>query len=579
MDRPNLSSERSSESERPSADLPGTTRMMQQYLRIKGEHPDILVFYRMGDFYELFYDDAEKGARLLDITLTSRGVSAGTPVKMAGVPVHSVEQYLAKLVKLGESVAICEQIGDVATAKGPVDRQVTRIVTPGTLTDSSLLEDKADNILLALTRDKATIGLAWLSLASGTLRVAEIAPQNLQNELRRIAPAEVLVAEGVVRAGYFTTRLPAWHFDVESGKRKLLKQLGAGTLAGYGCEDLTLAIGACGALLEYAGKTQGQALAHVTAVTAERAGEYVRLDAATRRNLELTETLRGEPAPTLFSLLDECATGMGSRLLRLWLHHPLRDRARLDGRLEAVATLHDTDLHKILRGMSDVERITARVALRSVRPRGLPGPAESLKLLPELVAAIPHSSLLDELRADLALPGACVGLLEKALHIEPSARVIDGGVIADGHSADLDELRRLQTNAGDFLVALEVRERERTGIPNLKVAYNSVHGYYIEVSNAQAEKVPVDYRRRQTLKNAERYITPELKTFEDKALSARDRSLALEKSLYDALLDSLNEHVPQLQRIARALAQLDVLAAFGATATRRNYVRPQFVED
>src|SRR6266850_1354235 len=294
--------------------LDAHTPMMQQYLRIKGEHPDILVFYRMGDFYELFYDDAEKGARLLDITLTSRGLSAGAPVKMAGVPVHSVEQYLAKLVKLGESVAICEQIGDPALAKGPVDRQVTRIVTPGTLTDSSLLEDKADNILLALTRDKSTIGLAWLSLAGGTLRVAEIAPQALNNELRRIAPAEVLAAEGVVLDGYFVTRLPAWHFDVESGKRKLLKQLGAGTLAGYGCEDLTLAIGACGALLEYAGKTQGQALAHVTAVTAERAGEYVRLDAATRRNLELTETLRGEPAPTLFSLLDECATGMGSRL-------------------------------------------------------------------------------------------------------------------------------------------------------------------------------------------------------------------------------------------------------------------------
>ncbi|HYL25767.1 MAG TPA: DNA mismatch repair protein MutS, partial [Burkholderiales bacterium] len=282
--------------------LDAHTPMMQQYLRIKGEHPDILVFYRMGDFYELFYEDAEKGARLLDITLTSRGVSAGAPVKMAGVPVHSVEQYLARLVKLGESVAICEQVGDVASAKGPVDRQVTRIVTPGTLTDSALLDDKADNILLALTRDKASVGLAWLSLATGTLRVAEISPHNLQNELRRIAPAEVLVTDGVHLEGFFTTRLPAWQFDVESGKRRLLKQLGTASLAGYGCEDLTLAIGACGALLEYAGKTQGQALAHVTAVTAERAGEFVRLDAATRRNLELTETLRGEVAPTLFSL-------------------------------------------------------------------------------------------------------------------------------------------------------------------------------------------------------------------------------------------------------------------------------------
>jgi DNA mismatch repair protein MutS len=556
--------------------------MMQQYLRIKGEHPDILVFYRMGDFYELFYDDAEKGARLLDITLTARGFSAGAPVKMAGVPVHSVEQYLAKLVKLGESVAICEQIGDPALAKGPVDRQVTRIVTPGTLTDSSLLEDKADNILLALTRDKSTIGLAWLSLAGGTLRVAEIAPQNLQNELRRIAPAEVLVADGVVLDGYFLTRMPAWHFDVDSGKRRLLKQLGSASLAGYGCEDLTLAIGACGALLEYAGKTQGQALAHVTAVTAERAGEYVRLDAATRRNLELTETLRGEPSPTLFSLLDECATGMGSRLLRHWLHHPLRDREVLKRRHEAVACLLDTagDIHKVLRGFSDVERITARVALKSARPRELTGLRESLGLLGNLRAAVNQTpALLQQLTADLATPDDCITLLRKALKDDPAARIVDGGVIADGYSSELDELRGLQSNGGTFLAELETRERARTGIPNLKVAYNSVHGYYIEVSNAQATKVPTDYRRRQTLKNAERYITPELKTFEDKALSARDRALALEKSLYDALLESLNEHVPQLQRIARALAQLDVLGSFGATASKRNYVRPLFVEE
>src|SRR3954463_16738209 len=396
------------------------TPMMQQYLRIKGEHPDILVFYRMGDFYELFYDDAEKGARLLDITLTSRGSSAGVPIKMAGVPVHSVEQYLAKLVKLGESVAICEQVGDPALAKGPVDRQVTRIVTPGTLTDSSLLEDKADNILLALTRDKSTIGLAWLSLASGTLRIAEVAPQALANELRRIAPAEVLVADGVVLDGFFLTRVPAWHFDVEAGKKKLLKQLGAGTLAGFGVEDLTLAIGACGALLEYAGKTQGQALAHVGAVTAERAGEYVRLDAATRRNLEITETLRGEPAPTLFSLLDECATGMGSRLLRHWLHHPLREQAALAHRHESVEVLFEKhkDLQRILRRFADVERITARIALRSARPRELSGLRDSLGLLPQLRTTLDRGQspiLLAQLIADLATPAACIELLKKAL--------------------------------------------------------------------------------------------------------------------------------------------------------------------
>ena len=556
--------------------------MMQQYLRIKGEHPDILVFYRMGDFYELFYDDAEKASRLLDLTLTQRGASAGAPVKMAGVPVHSVEQYLAKLVKLGQSVAIAEQIGDPAAAKGPVDRQVTRIVTPGTLTDPALLEDKSENILLALSRDKSSVGLAWLSLASGTLRVAEIAPQALANELRRIDPAEVLVSDEAHLDGFFTTRLPPWQFDVESGKKRLLKQLGAATLAGFGCEDLTLAIGACGALLDYAGKTQGQALAHVTAVTAERAGEYVRLDAATRRNLELTETLRGEPAPTLFSLLDECASGMGSRLLRHWLHHPLRDRSALAARHESVACLekHGSSVQAVLKRVSDVERISARLALRSVRPRELSGLRDTLKLLPEVVSALPDlSTLLTQVRGDLATPTECLSLLRKTLKEEPGARVQDGGVIADGYSAELDELRGLQSNAGEFLVALEARERGRTGIPNLRVAYNSVHGYYIEVTNSHAEKIPPDYRRRQTLKNAERYITPELKAFEDKALSARDRALALEKSLYEALLESLQSHLPVLQKIAKALALADVLSGFSSTAVKRNYARPHFVDE
>jgi len=555
---------------------------MQQYLRIKAEHPDILLFYRMGDFYELFYDDAERAARLIDLTLTTRGQSAGAPVKMAGVPAHSVEQYLGKLVKLGESVAICEQVGDVATAKGPVERQVTRIVTPGTLTDSELLEDKADNILLALAADKSTVGLAWLSLAGGTLRVAEVAPQALANELRRISPAEILAAEGTDLPGCFVTRLAAWQFDAESGRKRLLEQLGAASLAGYGVEDFSLAIGACGALLDYARKTQGHALAHVTAVSAERSGEYLRLDAATRRNLELTETLRGEPAPTLYSQLDRCASGMGSRLLRHWLHHPLRDRAAVAKRHAAVEALLSASnpIHSALRRFADVERITSRIALKHARPRDLSGLRDSLGLLPDLRKAVPaDSELLRELQADLATPEACLELLRKAVAPEPSAMLRDGGVIADGYSADLDELRGLQTGAGQFLVELEARERERTGIPNLRVAYNHVHGYYIEVTNSHAGKVPDDYRRRQTLKNAERYITPELKTFEDKALSARDRSLALEKTLYDELLAKLAKHLPELQRIARALAQLDVLAAFAAVAAEKAYCRPEFVDD
>ena len=568
------------------ADIAQHTPMMQQYLRIKAENPDILMFYRMGDFYELFFEDAEKAARLLDITLTQRGASNGQPIKMAGVPYHAVEQYLAKLVRLGESVAICEQIGDPATSKGPVDRQVMRIVTPGTLTDSALLDEKSDNILLALYADKSSVGLAWLSLASGELRVAEVAPQILASELRRIGPAEILVTDSspiIGQLGGFTlTRVPEWSFDFDSGKKRLLAQLGAASLAGYGCEDLQTAIAACGALLDYAKKTQGQALAHVASVSAERAGEYVRMDAATRRNLEITETLRGEPEPTLFSLMDECASGMGSRLLRHWLHHPLRDRAAVSARHAAVAALGErsAELRLVLRRFSDVERIASRVALKNARPRDLSALRDSLALLPELSALIPQDAgLLETLAADLARPEDCATLLNRAIAPEPAARVMDGGVIADGYSADLDELRRLQSNAGEFLVELEARERARTGISNLKVEYNRVHGFYIEVTNAQTQKVPDDFRRRQTLKNAERYITPELKAFEDKALSAKDRALALEKSLFEELLNLLGANVAQLQRIARALAQTDVLSCFASLATRHAWCRPLFVEE
>src|SRR6267142_1850498 len=397
----------------PSPDLPGTTAMMQQYLRIKAQHPDILLFYRMGDFYEMFYGDAERASRLLDLTLTTRGASAGAPIKMAGVPYHAVDQYLAKLVRLGESVAICEQIGDPATSKGPVDRQVTRIVTPGTLTDAELLDEKSDNILLALAQTKGAVGLAWLNLASGELRVTEIAPQLLENELRRIGPAEILATEGTTLAGFAVTRLPEWHFDLDAGRKILLKQLGAANLAGYGCEDLEPAIAAAGALLEYAKKTQGQALAHVSAVVPERASEYVRMDAATRRNLELTETLRGGPAPTLFSVLDDCATGMGSRLLRHWLHHPLRDQSALTERHDAVAALAGAHegIHKLLRRFADVERITGRIALRNARPRDLSSLRDSLALLPELVPAIPRGApLLAKILSDLEVPAECLAL-------------------------------------------------------------------------------------------------------------------------------------------------------------------------
>ena len=569
-------------------DIAQHTPMMQQYLGLKAQHPDTLLFYRMGDFYELFFEDAEKASRLLDITLTSRGQSAGMPVAMAGIPWHSAEQYLAKLVKLGESVAICEQIGDPATSKGPVERKVMRIITPGTLTDSALLDDKTDNVLLAVSAEPGAAGLAWLNLSSGELRVTEVPQQLLVGELRRIGPAEVLAADGWAEelAGFTVTRLQAWHFEFESARKTVLAQLGAASLAGFGCEDLRPAIAAAGALLEYARKTQGQALVHVNAIVPERISEYVRLDAATRRNLELTETLRGEPAPTLFSVLDECASGMGSRLLRHWLRHPLRDRARLEARQDAVTALggetpRHARVHALLRRFADVERISGRIALQTARPRDLSSLRDSLALLADLPAALPPgpAGVLDQLRVDLAVPTDCLALLQRALLAEPSTLLREGGVIADGYSADLDELRALQTHSGDFLAQLEVRERERTGIPNLRVEYNRVHGFFIEVTNAQIEKVPADYRRRQTLKNAERYITPELKTFEDKALSARDRALALEKSLYDELLGKMLAHVPLLQKTGRALAQLDVLACFAAIAARRNHCRPRFTDE
>ncbi|HET9044988.1 MAG TPA: DNA mismatch repair protein MutS [Burkholderiales bacterium] len=580
--------------EAPSpADVPaGHTPMMQQYLGLKAQYPDMLLFYRMGDFYELFHEDAVKAARLLDITLTQRGASAGRPIKMAGVPWHAAEQYLAKLVKLGESVAICEQVGDVATAKGPVERAVTRIVTPGTLTDAGLLDERTDNVLLALAAARGTVGLAWLNLASGDFRVMEIGARALPDELRRIAPAELLVPDGasveLPSDLCAVTHLPVWHFDTDAARRLLGEHFGTAGLSGFGVDDFDAALGAAGALLGYARKTQSQVLTHVVALLAERGDEYVRLDAATRRNLELTETLRGTPAPTLFSEIDVCASGMGSRLLRHWVHHPLRDRATLAARQEAVQTLCGEAgtgpyraAHTMLKRCADIERIAARIALKSARPRELAALRDSLALLPELGALIGaiDAPRLAALCTGLAPPGACLDLLRQAIAEDPAAMVRDGGVIATGYRAELDELRALQSNAGDFLVALEARERERTGIPNLRVEYNRVHGYYIEVTNAHADKIPDDYRRRQTLKNAERYITPELKAFEDKALSAQERALALEKSLYDELLATLAPHTPGLQSVARAVAEIDALCAFAAIAVARDWRRPQFVDE
>jgi DNA mismatch repair protein MutS len=567
--------------------------MMQQYLRLKAQHPGMLLFYRMGDFYELFYDDAEKAARLLDITLTTRGQSAGKPIAMAGVPHHAVEQYLARLVKLGESVVICEQIGDPATAKGPVERAVSRIVTPGTLTDSALLDEKRDSLLAALTIEKNRCGLAWLNLASGDFRLLETDLAALPHQFERLRPAELLLADALrgelPAADACLKRLPDWHFDPDSARRELAAHFGTRDLSGFGAENLNLAVAAAGALFQYARATQMQALGHVTALAIEHEGSYLRLDAATRRNLEISETLRGQPAPTLLSQLDLCVTAMGSRWLRHCLHHPLAERAAAAARHAAVGELLDAGqgatlgslLRAHLRGIADVERITARVALKNARPRDLSSLRDSLARLPGLAAALAgaEAALLRQIAGEFAAPPGCLDLLTRAVAAEPAALLRDGGVIAPGWSPELDELRGLQANCGEFLVALEARERERSGIASLKVEYNKVHGFYIEVSHANAAKVPDDYRRRQTLKNAERYITPELKAFEDKALSANERALALEKQLFDELLDTLAQWVADLQRVARALALLDGLAAFAEAALRHDYRAPSFVNE
>jgi DNA mismatch repair protein MutS len=579
------------------------TPMMQQYLRLKADYPTMLLFYRMGDFYELFHDDAEKAARILGITLTARGASNGNPIRMCGIPFHSLDPYLAKLVKLGESCAICEQIGDPATSKGPVERKVMRVVTPGTLTDADLLPEKAERPLLAVCmisqRKVVTTGLAWLSLASGALKLMEFSGDSrtvgvrLQQELERIAPAEILRGDN---ADLFTDnemahtqRVPDWHFDVLGGHKALLDQLAVATLTGFGADGLGAAFGAAGALLRYAQSTQGRGLQHVRSLSTETENEFIGLDAATRRNLELTETIRGQESPTLFSLLDHCRTAMGSRMLRHWLHHARRDQGVARARHAALGALAQSDasgaLAATLGQVPDIERITTRIALLSARPRDLASLRDGLKQLPALRRSLQQSfapgepSLLAAVHGAIATPDACLDLLQRAVAEEPAAMVRDGGVFARGFDAELDELRGLSENAGQFLVDLETRERARTGIANLRVEYNKVHGFYIEVTHGQTDMVPDDYRRRQTLKNAERYITPELKVFEDKALSAQDKALVREKLLYDQLLADLAPHIATLQTISQGLAQLDTLTALTTHALQHNWSAPQLVAE
>ena len=569
--------------------------MMQQYLGLKADYPDTLLLYRMGDFYELFFADAEKAASLLNITLTQRGQSAGQPISMAGVPFHSLDTYLARLIKLGESVAICEQIGE-PTGKGPVERKVVRVVTPGTLTDMELLSDKTESMLLAVYQGpRNACGLAWLSLTQGEVHLAECPVDELSEWIARISPGELLFSAGATPA--FETRLrslkttgamsitvrPDWQFEAALGERKLLTQLQAATLATWQAQDLPQAHAACAALLGYAEHTQGRALTHIHTVRVQRNDELIDLPQTTRRNLELTQTLRGEEKPTLFSLLDTCMTGMGSRLLKNWLLAPRRDRREAQQRLSAIAALQTgpwLKLREQLKGSTDVERITARIALRQVRPREL----VALQLTLQKTELLTHTTrgleaYLTHISGHLMPPEGCAELLTRAMDPEPAVLVRDGGVIADGYCAELDELRAIQTNCDAFLLDLETREKARTGIANLRVQFNKVHGFFIEVTQGQVDKVPDDYRRRQTLKNVERFITPELKAFEDKALSAQERALAREKWLYEQVLDQLQPHVPALAQLARALATIDALCALTERALTLDWCAPQFVKE
>jgi DNA mismatch repair protein MutS len=563
------------------------TPLMQQYLSIKAGYPDLLLLFRMGDFYELFYDDARKGAKLLNITLTQRGESAGAPIPMAGVPHHALDQYLARLVKLGESAAICEQVGEVGAEKGPVKREVVRVVTPGTVTEDALLDPRRATVLAALCSTRDRHGLAWLELASGAFAVIESPrPAELHAELARLRPSELLVADGQAQdTGPWSPRpQPPWHFDPASAQRLLIAQFGTRDLKGFGVDGMTAAIGAAGALLQYVQQTQKSMLPHLRGLRVEPLDEALVLDAVTRRNLEIDRNLAGERERCLLAAMDSCRTHMGSRLLARWLTRPLRDRAELSARYGAVERLIDGSrfepLREALADLADLERIGARIALRSARPRDLAGLGDALLRLPAIAGHIAGAGAprLKQLEQRLGSHGELAAHLRAALAEELPLLVKDGGVFRAGFDAQLDELRNLSDNADGFLADLEKRERERTGIDTLKVGYNRVTGFYIEIGRAHADKVPAEYHRRQTLKGQERYITEELKKFEDQVLSARDRALAREKQLYDQVLDRLNAQLAPLQAAASALAELDVLACYAERAGALNLKRPQLAD-
>ena len=563
---------------------------MAQYLRIKSEYPDVLLFYRMGDFYELFYDDARRAAALLDITLTARGQSAGAPIPMAGVPVHAVDNYLARLVRKGESVAVCEQLGDPANARGPIERRVVRVVTPGTVTDAALLEERADTLIAALVPDETRFGLAWLDLAAGRFSVLQGEGANaLAAELERLKPAELLLPEGsgteLTRAGTALRQRPPWHFELASASRLLTDQLGTLDLRGFGADELPLALCAAGALLQYVRDTQKSALPHIRALHVEDRSDALALDAASRRNLEIDTSLSGNPGATLLAVIDHCTTSMGSRQLRRWLNRPLASHPLLRERYHALGTLIDGRrfgaLRESLAGVGDIERILARIALRSVRPRDLTQLRSSLRVLPAVRATLAEldSPLLQQQHARIGEHPEALTLLIAAIALEPASLVRDGDVIAPGYDAELDELRHIGSHTEEFLLQLERRERERTGLTGLRLGYNRVQGFFIEIARRDAERVPKDYVRRQTVKSAERFVTSELKSFEDRVLGAREKALARERELYEGVLTRLIDTLGPLQTTAAALAETDALAALAERACALEWTRPELTEE
>ncbi len=563
------------------------TPAMQQYLHVKAEYPDMLLFFRMGDFYELFFEDAERAARLLDITLTSRSKTGGKSIPMAGVPFHAIENYLAKLVRQGESAVICEQVGDPATSKGLVERQVTRIITPGTLTDEALLDERQESLLGAVHSVEDLIGIAMLDLASGRFTLIEVQGQALfLSELERLRPAELLISEDyrLTLPKIAFRKQPPWYFELDTARRLLTQQFGTRDLSGFGCEHLTVALRAAGCLLQYARETQRSQLPHIQGLFWERREDSIFLDAASRRNLELDSRLIGRREHTLVNIMDECATPMGGRMLRRWLHRPLRDIEVLRARYQSIGVLLEQQsvdvLYQELRAIGDIERILARVALKSARPRDLSQLRTALGALPELQQQLKQldSLHLQNLAQKIGTFPKSDALLKAAIVEKPPMLVRDGGVIAPRYDQELDELRNLKENAGQYLLDLESRERESTGISNLKVGFNKVHGYYIELSRVQADKVPAHYIRRQTLKAVERYITDELKTFEDKVLSANERAMNREKYLYEMLLEQLLESLPELQASSVALAELDVLNNFAERANTLKFYPPELTD-